>query len=579
MIRIREAQRAISGVLSGNNSDRRRLFLISLKQEGYYLLLILPAILLLIFFFVLPLTRMVGDSFGGGDFTLEHYDKALTSGIFRRVFRTTFELSAFTTLGGLLLGYPVAYFLATSSGWRRTIVLITVIVPFISNLIAQIWAWRVILGRRGLVNEGLEGIGIIDEPLSLLFNRFSVSVATLHIFLPFMILPIYAAMLGIPRGLSKLAEGLGASPLKSFWRVFLPLSMPGVWAGTVLVFVLSAGFFLAPDMLGNPGHRGIASFIRGSGGFSSALAVLLLTAIVILYLIFARFIGFRPLYRAGEILMSSDQETDRRTSLHRLPLVIVVAVVGLFLLLPTAIIIPVSFSESSYVLFPPKGFTMEWYSNYFTSGPGPVDWIKSTITSLEIAALVVIFIVPLGALVSYGVVRGQFPGKRTITSLLISPLIIPTVISAWALFFFYSNHLRFLFGTLPGFVIPHTILALPYVVIILTATLRNADEVQEHSAMSLGASRITIFRRIILPQIYPGIAIAAFLAFLVSFNEVVLALFLRTVHTQTLPMNLWDGRAGEFGPMIAAVSNLLLLVTLVVFVGGVYLRKLLSRHT
>lgn len=572
------AQKAMAGIWPVGDASRRRLLITKLKEEGFYLLLVLPVVLVLTGFFVWPIMRILRDSFGEGEFTLRHYERALTTEIYQNMFRTTFELAIITTLGCLVLGYPVAYYLATSTGRRRALVLLMVIIPFITNVIANTYAWRVILGRRGLVNELLQDIWIIDEPLELLFNRFSVSVSMVHTFLPFMILPLYAVMRGIPKSLPAIAESLGASPFQSFRRIFLPLSMPGIWAGGILVFILSAGTIIAPQILGGPRDRGIAFFL-GSSGFGAALAILLLVAIMILYLIFARFVGFGPIYSAGEALMRTSAAGSWGRSRPRYLLSAIVTLIGVFLILPVIIVVPLSVNDSKFIYWPPKGFTMRWFANFFTSNDSPFNWIGSTVTSLEIGALVVIFSIPLGGLVAYGLVRGRFPGRSFISSFVMMPLIIPTMITAVALFYFYSNYMRAMFGTVPGIAIPHTILALPYVVIILTATLRSLDVIHEQAAMSLGAGRLITFRRIILPQVVPGILIAAIFAFLVSFNEVVIAIFLKTPFLRTLPMNLWSGVTAEFASMMTAVSTLLLIFAIVVLVAVVFSRSRLNRET
>ena len=582
MASVNGAQRAMSGLVTSMNGHRRKLLLANLREESYYLLLVVPAILLLVFFFFLPLWEVLQQSFGGsGELTLDNYDKALTNSFFRMLWRNTFEQSVSTTLISLMLGYPVAYYLASSSGRRRALVLMAVIIPFLTHFVAQTSIWRIVLGRRGWVNETLINVGIISEPLEILWTRFAVMVGMVQTYLPFMILCIYAGMLGIPRGLTKVAEGLGATPFKSFRRVYLPLSMPGVWAGVLLVFVLSVGSFAAQDILGNIQHRSIASYLRGGGGFNAALAMLLLVAILALFFIFVRFIGFRPLYRAGEAFMRSAPVAVGDARGRRVVLGIVVALVAFYLLLPTLLVIILSFNDSSFVWFPPRGFTLRWYGTYFKGDDPLADWIGSTITSLEIAVLVVILSLVLGGLVSYGLVRGRYRGKPIINSLMLVPLIIPTVVIAGAIFrfYFFNEYMRSLMGTIPGFVLPHTVLALPYVIIILTATFRNADEVHEQAAMSLGANRFTTFRRIILPQIIPGLAIAGFLAFLVSFNEVVIALFLKTRVFQTLPMNIWGGRVAEFAPMMGAASTIVLLMAVILLVGVIYLRRRVVRRT
>ncbi len=397
MIGIESAQRALASVRLANNIEQRRLLYARAKHEGFYLLLAAPAVMLLILFFVIPLVRMVDASFGGDEFTTRLYERALTNDIFRRMFRTTFELAGVTTLGCILLGYPVAYYLATRTGRWRALVLIMVILPFVTSTIANTYSWRVTLGRAGPVNDAWQLLWFVDKPLELMFNRFPVNVAMIHTFLPFMVLPLFAVMRGIPKSMPAVAEGLGANPFQSFRRIFLPLSMPGLWAGSVLVFILSAGYFIAPFVLGGIRDRGVASALTGTSNFSAALAMLLLAAIVVIYLVFARLVGFGAIYSAGEALMRSSPIEVVKQPPRRVPLSIVVGLVSFFLILPSLIVIPLSVNKSSFIIFPPKEYSLKWIKNFFTtSAVSPVDWIESTITSLEIAFIVVALAVPLG---------------------------------------------------------------------------------------------------------------------------------------------------------------------------------------
>ncbi len=539
-----------------------------------------PVILLLAIFFILPLVQVLQASFGGrGPFTLELYEKAIFGDITRTWWEITIEQTIVTTAVCLVLGYPVAYYLASSTGRRRMFVLIAVVVPFLTHFVAQTSVWRVILGRRGWINESLTGLGIIDEPLEILFTGIAVELGLVQTLLPFMVLCIYAGMRGIPRAFIMVAQALGAGPLRAFLRVYLPLSMPGVWAGILLVAVLTIGSFAAPDILGNIPHRGIASHLRGGGQFNSALAMVTLAGVLLLYLAFVRWIGFRPLYQAGEALTGLRGEEQGQPSGRRFLLGGVVGLICAYLLLPPLMVVVLSFSKSSFVRFPPREFSLKWYGEYFSSADPLLHWMEATVRSVEIAVLVVVFSLVLGGIVSYALVRARLPGRSLINSFFIAPLIVPTVVTAGAIFhlYFYSTVLRHLLGTLPGMVIPHTVLALPYVIIILTATLRNIDPIQERVAMSLGANRLTTLRRILLPQMYPSLALAGFLAFLVSFNEVIVALILKTRDFQTLPMNMWAGRTAEFAPMMAAVSVMVLIGAGILFGAVWYVRLRMER--
>lgn len=550
------------------------------RWDGNTLLLLTPVIALLAIFFVAPLVSVLEASFGGqGPFTLELYEKAIFGSITRVWWEVTIEQTVVTTALCLILGYPVAYYLASSEGWRRNLVLVAVVVPFLTHFVAQTSIWRVVLGRRGWINEALTGLGIVDEPLSILFSGPAVQIGLIQTLLPFMVLCIYAGMRGIPREFMMVANNLGAGPVRSFLRVYLPMSMPGVWAGILLVTVLTISSFAAPDILGNVPHRGIASHLRGGGQFNSALAMVTLAAVLIVYLAFVRWVGFRPLYQAGEALTGLRGEERAQPSGRRTLLGLGVGVICAYLLLPTVMVVMMSFSNSSFLVFPIRGFTLRWYRDYFTSADPLLDWPGATFNSLVIGVIVTALALAMGFVVSYFLVRSRVPGRGIFNGFVMSPLVVPTVVTAVALFhmYFYSQILRNLLGTIPGIVFPHTVLALPYVIIVLTAALRNIDPIQERVAFSLGANRLTIARRILLPQLYPALTIAGFLAFLVSFNEVILALLLKARGFATLPMNIWSGRSAEYGPMMSAVSVLVLVGAGALLVVVWMVRRRLSR--
>lgn len=550
------------------------------RWDGNILVFLAPVFALLAIFFVLPLASVLEASFGGGGpITLDLYEKAIFGSIARVWWEITLEQTVVTTILCLLLGYPVAYYLASSEGWRRNLALLAVIIPFLTHFVAQTSIWRVVLGRRGWINGALTELGIVDEPLPILFSGPAVEIGLIQTLTPFMALCIYAGMRGIPREFMMVANNLGAGPVRSFLRVYLPMSMPGVWAGILLVAVLTISSFAAPDILGNVPHRGIASHLRGGGQFNSALAIVTLAGVLLFYLAFIKWVGFRPLYQAGEALTGLRGEERSGASGRRTLLGIGVGVICAYLLLPTAMVALMSFSNSSFLAFPIRSFTLKWYGEFFTSADPLLDWPGSTVRSLEIAFLVMILSLVLGGIVSYALVRTRLPGKLALNSFMIAPLVVPTVVTAGALFhlFFHNPVLRHLLGTVPGIVLPHTVLALPYVVIVLTAALRNIDPIQERVATSLGANRMTTLRRVLLPQLYPTLAIAGFLAFLVSFNEVIVALLLKTRGFTTLPMNIWAGRSAEYGPMMSAVSVLALLGAALLLALAWMLRRRLRR--
>ncbi len=235
-----------------------------------------------------------------------------------------------------------------------------------------------------------------------------------------------------------------------------------------------------------------------------------------------------------------------------------VALALLFLILPTFMVVPFSISPTSMMEFPPRGFSTQWYEKYFTQ-PG---WLKATWISFYVAVFTMIISVILGSLAAYGLVRGTFIGKRTINALILFPIIIPTLLTAVAIFKLYSD-LR-LTGTTLGFVIGHCVLAVPFVITIMTATFRGIDPVLESSARSLGAGRLMTLWRVTFPLAKPGMLAGALFAFLVSFDELLIALFISSPRVFTLPKKLWEGIRLEIDPSLAAVSAILVAVSILV---------------
>ncbi len=209
-----------------------------------------PAVVLLLCFFVYPIATFLLNSFFDPSFTTEHYVKAFTRPVYLRILRVTFEISILTTLGALIIGYPVAYLFANVPPTIRNILLPVVLFPFWTSILVRMYAWMALLGYNGVINQMLLKGDIISTPLPMLFNRFSVLVGMIHFMLPYMILTLYSVMSGIPKELTQAAASLGAPPYKQFFRVYLPLSMPGVGAGCLLVFILAIAFFVTPALLG-----------------------------------------------------------------------------------------------------------------------------------------------------------------------------------------------------------------------------------------------------------------------------------------------------------------------------------------
>lgn len=266
------------------------------REQLIMLALALPALLVILLLVVLPVGWLAWQSIWHDGFTLENYRRILAEDIYWRSFALTFEISALVTLLALLLGYPIAYAASVAPRRWSILILAMVVLPFWTSVLVRAYAWLALLQRTGVINQLLRQLGLIDEPLALVHNTFGTVIATLHILLPFMVLPLYATMQKIPRDLLQAGASLGAGPVLTFWRILVPLSLPGVLAGCTLVFVLSLGFYITPELLGG-GRTVMVSMLVSRNielynqwGAASAVGVVLLLAVAAIFFAVSRVI-------------------------------------------------------------------------------------------------------------------------------------------------------------------------------------------------------------------------------------------------------------------------------------------------
>lgn len=246
------------------------------------LLPVAPAALFLTIIFAMPVGAMLLKSITDPTLGPQNFLKLIETSVYIGALSNTVIVSASVTALCVLLGYPMAYLMAHSSERIRRILIFIVLVPFWSSILVRTFAWMVLLQNKGLINSVLLNIGIIDYPLRLIYNRTGVLIGMVHILLPFLILPLYSVLTRIDESYTSAASSLGASPVKNFLRVYLPLSLPGIASGAVLVFVMGLGYYITPALLGGPKDLMIAQLIEmqiadfGNWGLAGALAVILL---------------------------------------------------------------------------------------------------------------------------------------------------------------------------------------------------------------------------------------------------------------------------------------------------------------
>jgi len=584
------------------------------RKQGVVGLLVLPAVGFLLVFYAFPLVRLLLVSVEAPRWSLTHYADFFTEPAYLRILTRTFRVSLTVTLCCLILGYPTAYVLSRVGGWGRRFLLLLVIVPYLTSFLVRTYAWMVLLGPKGVINSLLLKAGLIDTPLKLLYSAVGVHVGMVHVLLPLMILPLYSVMVGIDRTLPRAAQTLGAGPLRTFLRVFLPLSLPGVRSGCVLVFLIALGFYITPAMLGGLRDSMIAMLIESqitqlvNWGFAATAAVVLLAVTLGGFSFLGRVSGMTLLVaseaagqtapavtrdgtavderRAGGSWMPrlmrlatgsafgrrldavvSAWRSRRWATLQgrealgegrgRVALDLYAGAVFFFLILPTFVVVPISLSAGDFLAFPPPGWSLKWYISYFNQPA----WLYATLLSFQVAVVTTLVSTVLGTLAAFGVLRGRLRRRTLVVSLIISPIIVPPIVIGVAIYGLLAQW--DLIGRFLGLVIGHAIGSIAYVMVIVSATLAGFDRSLERAAMSLGAGPLLTFRRVTFPLIRAGVLSGAVFAFIHSFDEVIITMFISGVHVQTLPLKMWEDIRNQIDPTIAAVSSMLIVLPVV----------------
>jgi putative spermidine/putrescine transport system permease protein len=474
-----------------------------------------------------------------------------------------------------------------------------VLLPFWTSVLVRTLAWIVLLGKNGIINNALKTHGLVDAPLPLVFNLTGVIIGMSHALMPLAVLTMFAVMQGIPRDLGRAAETLGASRGQVFWRIYFPLSLPGVAASGLMVFITSLGFFITPALLGGRRETMITQVIIEqvqtllNWGFAGAISMLLMGATIAVLLLYDRVLGLSvlvgdgntrraghggPLAKAGQALLgllggACDRVTRLRERLGRGPVRgpgvsrVSASLLLAFLALPTLFVVPISFTQSGFIEWPPVGFSTRWYSQVLHS---PL-WVSAILRSLGVGVTVAFCATAIATPAAFVLVRRQMRGRTMLLAFLLSPMILPHLIIAVALFYLYAR--IGLVGTSAGLVIGHTVIAVPYVVITVMAVLKSYDQRLDQAAATLGAGPFATLRRITLPLIRPGIISAAIFAFIISFDELTIALFTTGGLTTTLPKQMWDDAVMKVSPALAAVSTMMLVFVSLMVLLAEWLRR------
>jgi ABC-type spermidine/putrescine transport system permease subunit I len=296
---IQEANTAVTD----QPSFAKHLAKLERREKLIYFAFVAPLLVYLAVFFLYPLLSFLPTSFYYEDaFSFEKYVRAFTKPVYLRILRISFMIAGSTTLITLILAYPVAYLFTNSTGKIKGVITVFIILPFWTSIIVRMYAWMSLLGHNGIFNRLLTEGGVISEPIPMMFNRFGVLVGMVHFMLPYMVLSIYAVMSGIPHVYMQAGANLGAPPLKRFVKIYLPLSMPGVGAGCLLVFILALAFYITPALLGGLKDTMIAQIIEQQmketfdWPFAAALSTILIIVTTTLYVIYNKVMSIERIY-------------------------------------------------------------------------------------------------------------------------------------------------------------------------------------------------------------------------------------------------------------------------------------------
>ncbi len=571
-----------------------------------------PLLLLILAVFVYPVAQILWLSVvdPAGALTLANFARVVRTPVYLLTLGITLRIALWTTLISLLAGYPVAYLLATAGPRARDVLTILVLMPFWTSFLVRTFAWMILLGRNGVVNRLLMALGVTDAPLRLIFNFTGVMIGMVHAMMPLAVVAMLSVMQRIDLTLLKAGRTLGARSGQAFWRIYVPLSWPGVAAAGLLVFITALGFFITPALLGGRHETMLAQIIISvieelmDWRFAATLSVVLLVASGIVFWLYDRILGLstlaggdlaagrqrRPglLAQAGALagralvtLLGRMSDAAERLweavvpvragrpqpRVGRVVLWIVVAAIIGFLCLPSLFVIPVSFTSGNFIDFPPSGFSLRWYAAYF----GSSVWLHATLRSFIVAGATSVLATVLGTGASFVLVRQRLVGRMAILSLILAPLVLPRIILAVGLFYLYAR--LGLIGTVLGLVLGHTVLAVPYVVITVMAVLRTYDEWLDHAALSLGASWLRTLWHITLPQIRGGLIAGFLFAFITSFDELTVALFISGGSSSTLPREMWNDLLLQVNPTLAAVSSVILVFAMTLILAAEALRR------
>lgn len=561
--------------------------------------LAVPGLAFLAIFFLYPVGSLLLLSVSDpetGAWSVKSFSRIFASDVYVRVLGITFRIAAQTAIFSLIIGYPLAYWIAGLPEHVRNRALLLVVIPFWTSYLVKTFAWMIMLGRTGVINSILFGTGLVGEPLPLIHNEFGVLVGMVHTMVPLAVMTMLPVMTGIDRRLVSAANTLGADPAHSFWLVYFKLSLPGVTAAGLLVFISSLGFFIVPAFLGGRQQTMLAQLIivqiteMLNWSFAGALSVMMLVTALVAVWIYDRVFGLSSisgggtrvslgaLRNAGTAILTGMARLSSLTAgplsaisggfFGRYALAVYAWLLIAFLVVPTLLVIPLGLTQSEFLSFPPPGYSLRWFETYLSS---PL-WLGATVRSFFVATVTAFLATAIGVGAALAMAHSRSRWSSALFAIFLAPMIVPRIVIAVGMFYLFAR--LGLVATNAGLIIGHTVLALPFTVVAITAVLKTYDTRLDQAAWTLGANRWQTLVGVTLPIIKGGLIAAFLFAFITSFDELTIAIFISGGLATTLPKQMWDDMILQLNPTLAAVSTVVfVLVTTLLIVAERFRRN------
>lgn len=540
-----------------------------------------PCVVFLIAFFCVPVIEILqtGMVSADGHLTLDQFRRMTKDLVFAKVLGNTFLISGLTALLSVVLGFPIAYFLSQLSDKFRERWMIWIMVPFWTSYLVKTFAWILVLSKTGILLTLAVSLGLVEDPSALAPSMMGVMIGMVHAMLPLAVINMLPIMRGVNAQLLQAAETLGANRSIAFFSIFLPMAGPGIAAAGLLVFITSLGFFILPALLGTPKETMVAQLVISAINdlfnlpYAAALSTILLIFAVAVFMLYDKLVGLSSLSGETRSAPKRNSATFVTTALIAIGRVCgagygaggpaLARVKGLklysvltvaLLSLPIIVVFPIAFTNSPFLAFPPQGFSLRWFEAFLFS---PV-WQSSFLRSFGVAIVTALASTALGIGAALALTRLPPRWTKPVFAFLLAPLIVPRIVVAVGLFYLFSR--MGLVGTDLGLTIGHTVLAIPYVVVTMAAALKRFDWRLDDAAKILGASAFARLRTIQLPMMMGSVAAALQMAFIISFDELTIAIFVSGGMKNTLPKQMWDDMILQVNPTLAAVSLVMVMV-------------------